>query len=105
MLNAKLWDARNSTRKDWIGTYESWRDKNIPNANAFPLIIKTEVIAGRERQWRVASFGEFKDQSGNIRRFVAYRCGLGTLCKNYSWVWRPQDNMWQECALQQFGSW
>ena len=105
ILNVDLTDVRGYSKKDAEQSFLSWRDTHCPKPKDFSFEGKKEFIKGKERTWRVESFGDYVDASNNYRRFICYRCGLGTLTRVYSWVWSETDKRWVEAPMQGFGSW
>lgn len=105
MINADLTDIRGLSKYDKVKAFEAWKLEKCPKPNSFFFEGEKQFIKGKERQWRVESFGDYCDASGHYRRFVCYRCGLGNLTRFYSWVWDEQARTWNECAMQGFGSW
>jgi len=105
LLNVDIMDLKGLNKQDARTTFETWAKNHIPNASMLSFEGGKEVIAGRERSWRVVSFGDYKDASGHARRFVSYRCGFGTLSRVYSWIWDDVNSRWMPCEVQGFGSW
>jgi hypothetical protein len=105
ILDVDLTDVRGLSKRDQRAAFQSWKETKCPNPNSFSFEGKKEFIKGKERVWTVVSFGDYVDASNRYRRFISYRCGLGTLSRVYSWVWDETSSTWQECALTGFGSW
>lgn len=105
ILNVDLTDARNLSKADARAAFIAWRDEKCPMPDAVPFEGKKEIIAGKERTWRVCSWGDYQDASGHYRRFVSYRCGLGNLSRVYAWIWNEKESRWYPLEVQGFGSW
>lgn len=105
ILNVNLTDIRGLSKTTQREMFEEWKQKKMPKPKNLSFEGEKQVIAGKERTFVVASFGDYVDASNHKRRFVCYRCGLGTISRVYSWVWDEQHHRWHECAVQGFGSW
>lgn len=105
VLNVNLTDLRGLSKKNARETFETWAREHLPKSSMLSFEGGKEKIAGVERQWKVVSFGDYRDAYGRYRRFVSYRCGFGSLSRVYSWVWDAGKNDWMECDMQGFGSW
>jgi hypothetical protein len=105
ILNVDLTDVRGLTKMDARAAFERWKEQKCPSPNTFSFEGGEEIIAGKKRRWSVVSWGDYQDASGHYRRFISYRCGVGSLSRVFSWVWDDEGKRWNECSMQGFGSW
>lgn len=105
ILNVDITDIRGLSKYDKEQAFKAWEKEKCPKPNTFFFEGEKQFIKGKDRTWKVESFGDYLDASGNSRRFIAYRCGVGNLTRMYSWVYDWKANQWNECAMQDFGSW
>jgi hypothetical protein len=104
ILNVDITDISRGSKYDREQAFLSWNKERCPKPNTFFFEGEKQVIKGKELTWKVTSFGDYIDASGNSRRFIAYRCGVGNLTRMYSWVYDWKNNSWTECQTQSFGS-
>lgn len=105
MFEHDLTDLTKMSKQSARERYELWAKESVPMRPILPFEGEKQVIKKLERTFTVSGFGDYRDADGNWRRFVAYRCGLGTISIVHSWTWSEAKKTWLSNVRQQFGSW
>ena len=105
LVSLKAVDIQKASRATGREEFSKWREKKMPKPKDLSFEGERQFIKGKDRLFIVASFGDYLDADNAKRRFVSYRCGLGTITIVYSWVWNTEGKCWGERIRQQFGSW
>jgi hypothetical protein len=105
MFSLKATDIQKASKAQGREAFAEWVAKKMPKPKDLSFEGERQFIKGKDRLFIVASFGDYIDADNAKRRFVSYRCGLGTITIVYSWVWNAERKVWGERIRQQFGSW